>query len=425
MRGVSGLVRPPFAPVALLAAALLLAAGCAPRPGAGESRTPLVVITIDGLRADAVGALGGSPGWTPRLDELAAAADWAGRAVAASGEPAAAAASLLTGLTPWQHQAIPGGRPRLRAQFHTFAEACAERGYATRVFRSGEWQRRRLGFLQGFETDEEASDLARARAALRSLPRAAELMWLNLTVAASELEAGTGSRAAAVERYGRAVAAADRTLGEWLDALRQGGRFDAALVAVVGVTGFELGEDGRVGQGASLERALIEVPLVVKLPARAERRLAVKGGERPAAAALFATLVEAAGGRAAPATAPSLFQSAPPGVLSELYLVRGTNRFSLVQDDAQVQRVVPLVTALPGLRRASPARRLMRRFIATRPWSGGGGEPRVSLVRWTGQGTERWPDPEREQALHAALERRFFAFLERETTADEEVARSR
>lgn len=423
MRGFSGLLRPPGTTAVLLAAGLL-APACAPPPGAAAGKPPLVVITVDGLRADAVGALGGRPGWTPRLDELAAAADWAGRAVAASGAPATAAASLLTGLSPWQHQALPGSRPRLRPHFYTFAEACAERGYATRVFRSGDWQRRRLGFLQGFDTDEEATDLAKARAALRSLPRAAELVWLHLTVPAGELEDKAAARAAGWASYGAAVGAADRVLGDWLDALRQGGRFDEALVAVAGVAGFELGEDGRVGQGGSLERSLIEVPLVVKLPAGERRRIGVGRGERVAAPRLFGTLVEAAGARAAPAAGPSLFRAAPAGALSELYLVRGVNRFSLVQDDAQLERAVPFAPP-PGDRRALPSRRLIRRFFATPPWTGDGGAPRLRLLRWTAQGTEASPDPAREAALHAALERRFFAFLERETTADEEAVRRR
>jgi len=424
LRGFSGLLRPPRTTAFLLAAGLL-APACAPTPGAGERKSPLVVITIDGLRADAVGALGGRPGWTPRLDELASGADWTGRAVAASGAPATAAASLLTGLSPWQHQALPGSRPRLRPHFYTFAEACAERGYATRVFRSGDWQRRRLGFLQGFDTDEEATDQAKARAALRSLPRGAELVWLHLTVPAGELEVKGAARAAGWTSYGAAVGAADRVLGDWLDALRQGGRFDDALIAVAGIAGFELGEDGRVGQGGSLERSLIEVPLVVKLPAGERRRIAVGRDERVAAQRLFATLVEATGARVAPAAGPSLFRAAPAGALSELYLVRGVNRFSLVQGDAQLERAVSFAAPPPGQRRALPSRRLIRRFFATPPWTGDGAAPRLRLLRWTARGTEALPDPARQAALHAALERRFFAFLERETTADEESARRR
>ena len=49
-----------------------------------------------------------------------------------------------------------------------------------------------------------------------------------------------------------------------------------------------------------------------------------------------ATLVEAAGGKAEPGTAPSLFRDDPGGVLSELYLGNGVNRVSYVEDDRQL-----------------------------------------------------------------------------------------
>jgi hypothetical protein len=49
-----------------------------------------------------------------------------------------------------------------------------------------------------------------------------------------------------------------------------------------------------------------------------------------------ATLVEAAGGKAEPSTAPSLFHRDDGGVLSELYLGNGTSRISYVEDDRQL-----------------------------------------------------------------------------------------
>ena len=64
---------------------------------------PVVLITVDALRADLVGALGGPRGLTPNLDRLAAEADWAERAVAASSWTVPSMASLFTGLQPWRH----------------------------------------------------------------------------------------------------------------------------------------------------------------------------------------------------------------------------------------------------------------------------------------------------------------------------------
>lgn len=61
--------------------------GLAPLPPAPH-RGPIVLITFDALRADAVHALGGAgtvgESLTPNLDAFLAEADWAGRAAATS-----------------------------------------------------------------------------------------------------------------------------------------------------------------------------------------------------------------------------------------------------------------------------------------------------------------------------------------------------
>jgi hypothetical protein len=51
---------------------------------------------------------------------------------------------------------------------------------------------------------------------------------------------------------------------------------------------------------------------------------------------LRATLIEAAGGEPEADTAPSLFHEAPAGVLSELYLGNGVNRYSFVEGGRQL-----------------------------------------------------------------------------------------
>ena len=69
---------------------------------------PIVLITIDALRADVLGAK-----LTPNLDELAAESAWAGRAVSPSSWTVPSMATLFTGLQPWASGA--GRRPRRAA----------------------------------------------------------------------------------------------------------------------------------------------------------------------------------------------------------------------------------------------------------------------------------------------------------------------
>ncbi len=74
--------------VAIIAAALWT--GCAEAPPV--HRGPIVLITIDALRADLVGT-----GLLPNLDALAAEADWAGAAITTSSWTVPSMASLFTG----------------------------------------------------------------------------------------------------------------------------------------------------------------------------------------------------------------------------------------------------------------------------------------------------------------------------------------
>src|SRR6188474_3266752 len=94
---------------AALGVALVALTACRRAPsGAGPA---IVVITLEGLRPDALGAFGGPPRLAPALDRFAAEADWAGVAVAAAGSPGPALVSLLTGLPPHQHGSWSAGRP--------------------------------------------------------------------------------------------------------------------------------------------------------------------------------------------------------------------------------------------------------------------------------------------------------------------------
>ena len=85
----------------LLIAALLALPGC--RGERVVHQGPIVLVTIDTLRADVVGGLGGVKGLTPNLDALIEEATWAGRAVAASSWTVPSMASIFTGLQPWRH----------------------------------------------------------------------------------------------------------------------------------------------------------------------------------------------------------------------------------------------------------------------------------------------------------------------------------
>jgi arylsulfatase A-like enzyme len=357
----------------LLAACLL--AACGPHR-ASPAGGPVVLITLDALRADQVGGLGGGPGLTPNLDALIRQADWAGRAVAASSWAVPSMASLLTGLTPWQHHAILEGNARLADDLITLPKALKALGYRTTAFTTGRWFTSEQGYDRGFDAFDVMGRNRDAAEHLAALGGGRELVWIHMAepdapwvrrdwllprlgAAAANLPAlpalpaviepqqletwadPSRPRPAGLRRqlwamYRLNVAWADEKIGRLVEALRESGQWDRALVVVTSEFGEEIDEHGVAGHGGDLERETIEVPLIVKLPSWYRHRLAPPRRERVGLVRLWATLVEAAGGQPPPAMAPSLFQGVPAPVLSELYFGNGSNLFSLVDGDDQL-----------------------------------------------------------------------------------------
>jgi arylsulfatase len=429
--------------VALILAALLLAGvttGCnggrsngARRPLA--HRGPIVLITLDALRADAVGAFGGPPLLMPALDGLAREATWAGRAIAPSSWTVPAMASIFTGLQPWTNQNLHGNAAALRPDVPTLPEALKKLGFATAGYHSNVWLKKGFGYDRGFDEFWPLGGGRRAENQLATLGAGPAFLWAHilpphapyvrrddllarLPEAPPELPARVTVLALepwfdpavplpdAKRRVFRAmyqlnVAAADEALGRLLAALRRSGQWDRTLLVVTADHGEEFKECGQVEHGGNLCRPLLEVPLLIKLPKGWQGPpLLLRAGDRPGTARLRATLVEAAGGEAGARTAPSLFHSGGPGVLSELYLGNGVNRFSWVEDDRQLlweSRFAPAepeyfavhtldLGGRPAVMPRTPPEqlhaRLEKAFGRTLPLSGGSGPPALTLWRW-------------------------------------------
>lgn len=448
---------------------------------------PVVVILLDSLRADVV-----DDRLTPHLHRLAAEADWAGRAVAPSSWALPSLASLVTGLSPWSHGVVGAPFAELDRDLVTLAEALEARGYVSTAYVSGPWFRGDRGWGQGLGELRGLRGAGRAEGHLASLgpeePRR-QMVWIQIPEPAAPYvrrddllgrlpDAGDGPgpadlpprlEAAQLARwadpatpvppaqrrtlsalYRLNAAHADRRLGRLLDSLRESGAWDDTLLVVTSPSGEDLGEHGGTGSGTGLGRALLEVPLVIKLPRSLRRAdgstLPVPPGRRVALTRVWPTLVAAVGGATPPAVGPSLFEPVAPPVLSELYLENGFNEHSLVaQADGETWQLLwrsPFAPAEPAFHLALEAdlggpaaglaepplaifERLTAAFRRTPPLSGGGAVERT-LVRWEGDeagGVEAVVAPEREAAMAAELRRRWLAFHGCERSLDEERTR--
>ncbi len=111
----------------------------------------VLLVSVDTLRADALGAFGAPDGSSPHLDALAGESAVFQRALAASASTAPSHASLFTSRFVRGHSVgHRNGPTRLAADTPTLAGALAAAGYETAAFVSNMLLRRQLGFATGF-----------------------------------------------------------------------------------------------------------------------------------------------------------------------------------------------------------------------------------------------------------------------------------
>lgn len=436
-----------YRPLALAALVLALA-GCHREPPVPVHHGPIVLITIDALRADTVGALGGPPRVMPALSGLAKEATWAGRAVSPSSWTVPSMAALFTGYQPWRAGNWGSGRAVLDARFVTLPEALKAAGYRTAGFRSNHWLQAEYGYSQGFDTFRYLREGKRAEGYLADLKGGQEFVWVHILpphapyirrdplldrldgapadlpkqVRPIDLEPYFDPAVDPTPEEQRVIRAmyhlnaawADQLLGRLLESLKKSGQWDQTLLVVTSDHGEEMGEYGQIAHGGNLGRKLIEVPLVIKLPAGFGRKLEMPAGGHPATVRVGATLIEAAGGTPAPGAATSFFHPYDKGALSELYSGDGVNRFSLVDGDVQLLWESRFAPSEPDYYRArfeglggtpepplaEPAKavfdRLEKAFATALPLTGRRGEkPQLSLWRWAGEGSDSVNDPAR------------------------------
>jgi arylsulfatase A-like enzyme/Flp pilus assembly protein TadD len=128
--------------------ALALVLGCG--DGAKPSARNVLLITIDTLRADALGAYGSQSGASPHLYEFARRGVLFEQAHASCPNTLPSHASILTGLHPYHHRVRENGVNQLAERYTTLAERFSEAGYATAAETADVVLARQTGIAQGF-----------------------------------------------------------------------------------------------------------------------------------------------------------------------------------------------------------------------------------------------------------------------------------
>jgi len=276
--------------IALLAAAICLGPGCnrvgydrATRARAPE-RPSVVLVTIDTLRADHVGAYGASFARTPEIDALAAEGTRFETAIAVAPITLPSHTSLLTGLWPPHHGVRNNGTYRLGDSLPTLAERFHDAGYATGAAVGAVVLRRRYGLARGFDRYDDRMG-ARKAGETGYLERSAT----EVTDAALAWLASVGDRPfflwvhyydphlehrapeAFVERlpgrpYDAEIAYVDQEIGRLRAALVSAGRDEGSLWAVTADHGESLGEHGELSHGMTLYDGALRVPFILRGP---------------------------------------------------------------------------------------------------------------------------------------------------------------
>ena len=137
--------------------ALLAASLCAPL----SAEPHLVLLSVDTLRADAVGAYGAEGAKTPTIDALAAAGMLFEDAHTTIGKTGPAFASIFTSLYPPTHGARRNAQ-QMRSDIPVLAELLGEAGYEAAAFISN-WTLRAdlVGLNRGFDHYDEEFNQAR------------------------------------------------------------------------------------------------------------------------------------------------------------------------------------------------------------------------------------------------------------------------
>jgi len=289
--------------VCVLAIVVLMSCGeKSEKAGVVAGAHPVIIIALDGLRADALGSYG-AMAKTPVFDALAAESvrfEWA-FAQAPQSQPSLA--TLFSGLYPTTNGLrAPGDSMADEAQ--TLAEALSTAGYSTAAFVEGRPGSSDYGLAQGFDSYQTVAEPGIAAAEWMRVHADENFLlvlagWSNLALEqVSTLLEGSGQpegmdqRVAEVlasrttdqpiefeERdlewartwYAARIQVIDWLLGGFMNKVRGLGLDDRATLVVLGSNGFALQEHNDLF-GESLYTSVTHVPVFVRFAAGADVR---------------------------------------------------------------------------------------------------------------------------------------------------------
>jgi arylsulfatase A-like enzyme len=268
-----------------------------PRPR-GE-RPNVILISLDTLRADHVGAYGSTLPTTPVIDRLASAGGLVEQVMAPYPATPASHMSMLTGYYPATH-GVRGPADQLAAGITTLAEIVGGRGYQTAAVTENGMLVAGAGFERGFRSYRENKGASiwetsgqvdvTFRAAARWLedhrderfflflhtyqvhdpyrpPAAFDLFKTHVVDGVERPIDRRTARSVRLQRlYAGEVRYTDSELGRLLDDVTRLGAHERLLLVITSDHGEEFHEHGWIGHDLNLYDAALRVPLMLHAP---------------------------------------------------------------------------------------------------------------------------------------------------------------
>ena len=267
---------------------------CARQTSVGKnSHRPLSVllVTLDTVRADHIGAYGDKTAETPALDQLARVSLRFDHAVSAVPLTLPSHATILSGLTPPHHGLRNNAAGRFPSDRETLATRLSAAGFATGAFVGSFVLDHRFGLARGFDvyddeierdpasTDSGALEAERSGSvvvdrALAWLEQSAKtdanrpfFAWVHLYDAHAPYTPPEPYRTRHADAlYDGEIAFVDAQVARLLAFLQENRLADSTIVAVAADHGEGLGDHGEQTHGVLLYEPTLRVPLLLRAP---------------------------------------------------------------------------------------------------------------------------------------------------------------
>ena len=243
---------------------------------------PLILISIDTLRADHLPIYGYRGVRTPAIDALAAGGVVFENAYAHAPQTLPSHVSILSGRLPFEHGVRDNIGFTVRPDETLLPAMIRPAGYVSGGFVSSYVLRDETGIGRGFDHFDARLPPSSPEVALGELQRdgadtlAAADGWLDtlrsprfflfLHIYEPHSPYAPPARFKEYAPYDGEIAAADEIVGRLVASLKRRGLYDGAHIVLVSDHGEGLGDHGEQEHGLFLYRETIRVPLIVRLP---------------------------------------------------------------------------------------------------------------------------------------------------------------